>query len=225
MIRRFVPLLYALAGCSQSLPPLPQGQQAYTIIPPATGRSVAQEYRIGPLDTLAVSVFGEPDLSVKDMPVDASGNILLPLIGRTAVAGKTAEQIGRELEISLGRQYLVSPSVSVIVQQSARQRITVEGAVNEPGIYDIRGSSSLIDALALAKGPLRTARMNEVLVYRYVDGRRMGAIFDISRIRRGEAADPELIGGDTVVIGSSAIKSAWRDALTAAPFLGFFRVF
>lgn len=217
--------MLALAACSQSLPSLPSGAAAYTTIPATTGRGVAEEYRIGALDTIAVQVFGESELSVKDLSVDASGNIPMPLIGSTTVAGKTAAEVGRELEGRLGRRYLVNPHVSVIVQQSARQRITVEGSVTEPGIYEIKGNASLIDALALAKGPLRTARLNEVLVYRYVGGQRLGAIFDLRRIRRGEAADPELLGGDTVVVGTSAVKAAWRDALTAAPFVGLFRAF
>lgn len=223
---RYLLLLLPLAACSPALPPLPAGERAYLTIPAASDRTVAAaEYRIGPLDTIAVTVFGEPDLSVKDLSVDASGNILLPLVGTTAVAGRTAAEVGADLRARLDRRYLVDPNVSVVVQQSARQRVTVEGAVTDPGIYDIKGATSLLDALALAKGPLRTARLDEVLVYRYVDGARTGAIFDLNRIRRGAARDPALLGGDTVVVGSSAIKAAWRDALTAAPLIGLFRVF
>lgn len=64
---------------------LPTGQQAYAIIPSAAFASAPQEYVIGPLDTLSIEVFQEPELSAKDVQVDAAGNLLLPLIGTVHV--------------------------------------------------------------------------------------------------------------------------------------------
>lgn len=55
-----------------------------------------------------------------------------------------------------------------------------------------------------------------------VDGKRIGGIFNVDRINRGLAPDPELKGDDTVVVGLSNVKAAWRDILTAAPLLSAF---
>src|ERR1700744_663137 len=75
-------LLYmVLCGCSHGSG-LPAGEAAYASIPAPTAGSTVDDYKIGALDTLSVTVFQEPDLSQASVQVDASGNILLPLIGQ-----------------------------------------------------------------------------------------------------------------------------------------------
>jgi polysaccharide export outer membrane protein len=215
--------LMLLAGCSASMPNLPAGSAAYTTFPAASAGS--QAYQISPLDVIAVNVFQEPDLTAKDIQVDSSGMILLPLIGTVQAAGKSTSQLGQEIAAKLGERYLDNPQVSVLVQTSTSQRVTVEGSVTEPGVYVINGRTTLVDALALAKGPSRVARLQEIVVFREVNGQRMGAVFDLARIRRGEAADPEILGRDRIVVGLSNVKAAWRDVLQTAPFLAIFRPF
>jgi polysaccharide export outer membrane protein len=51
----------------------------------------------------------------------------------------------------------------------------------------------------------------------------MGAVFDLRRIRRGFDPDPLILGGDTVVVGYSELKGAFRDFLSAAPAIAVFR--
>jgi polysaccharide export outer membrane protein len=210
-----------LAGCSHGSA-LPGGEQAYANIPaPSTDRPV-DDYKIGPLDTLAVTVFQEPDLSQAAVQVDASGNVLLPLIGQMKAEDKTSTQLASEIGVKLGTKYLTDPQVSVIVTQSVSQHVTVNGSVSEPGVYAIQGRTTLLDALAMAKGTSRVAALDQVAVFRMVDGKRIGGVFNVDRINRGLAPDPELKGDDTIVVGLSNVKAAWRDVLTAAPLLTAF---
>lgn len=213
----------SLAAC-QPTPDLPSGAAAYDIIP-APDADAAREYKIGPLDVLSVTVFQEPDLSFKELQVDASGNLLFPLIGDVRASGKSAAQLSREIATRLDQRYLINPQVSVVVASSVSQRVAVEGSVNEPGVYEISGSSTLLEAIARAKSTTRTAKLSQVVIFRIVDGQRMGAVFDLSMIRAGRAPDPELIGGDVVVVGFSFVKGAFRDFLTTAPFFNVFRPF
>jgi polysaccharide export outer membrane protein len=180
------------------------------------------DYKIGALDTLSVTVFQEPDLSQASVQVDASGNILLPLIGQMKAADQTSTQLGNEIAARLGTKYLTNPQVSVIVSQSVSQHVTVDGSVTEPGVYAIQGRTTLLDALAMAKGTSRVAALNQIVVFRVVDGKRIGGVFDVGKINRGLAPDPEIKGDDTIVVGLSNVKSAWRDILTAAPLLTAF---
>jgi len=196
---------------------LPSGTAAYTSFPAPTGDHGAEEYRIGALDTLSISVFQEQDLSQSAVQVDASGNILMPLIGQVKAEDKTSAQLGSEIAKSLGEKYLTNPQVSVIVSQSVSQHVTVDGSVTEPGVYAIQGRTTLLDALAMAKGTSRVAALNQVVVFRIIDGKRIGGVFDVSKINRGVALDPEIRGDDTIVVGLSNVKAAWRDILTAAP--------
>lgn len=216
----FAPL--ALLGCATA-PALPAGEHAYASFPAANRELAASAYRIGPQDKINITVFQEPELSLQEVQVDSGGNILLPLIGTIVAGGRTTTELSEEIAGRLDSRYLVNPQVSVIVASSVAQKVTVEGSVTEPGVYEVRGQTSLLEALAMAKGPSRVAALEQVAVFRTIDGKRMGALFNVKAIRRGEALDPEIKGNDTVVVGLSSVKAVWRDVLAAAPALAIFR--
>ncbi|TWJ08623.1 polysaccharide biosynthesis/export family protein [Altererythrobacter ishigakiensis] len=208
---------FALAACASSN--LPRGPQAYEMFPPPSGETSISEYQIGPLDVLKITVFQEPDLSLEEVPVDASGDILLPLIGLVEAAGKTGTELSSDIAVRLGERYLIDPQVSIIVSESASQNITVEGAVNQPGIFEIQGQSNLLQAMALAQGPTETARLSEVIVFRRKEDGLYAAQFNLSDIRKGQAANPEIVAGDIVVVGNSFAKALFRDFLQLSPLL------
>lgn len=226
MGKLFAPLacvtLVATAGCSSGPKfNLPTGTEAYDRIPTMAENTGPRVYTIGPLDRLGVTVFGERDLSTDQAQVDAAGNLTLPLVGNLTAAGKTTNALSNEIRQRLTR-YIVNPRVSIIVLASVTQRVIVQGAVNESGVYPIQGRTTLLEMLAFAKGTSNVSDEKRVAVFRTVNGQRMGAMFDVSAISGGEAADPELLSGDVVVVGHSARRGAWRDFLTAAPALGLF---
>ncbi|MBB5734130.1 polysaccharide export outer membrane protein [Altererythrobacter atlanticus] len=198
---------------------MPTGGAAYDVIPAPSAVSRPAEYRIGPLDLLKISVFQEPDLSLEEVPVDASGNILFPLIGRIGVTGKTSTELAEDIGRRLGEKYLVDPQVTVIVSRSASQKVTVEGAVTQPGVFEIEGPTTLLQAMALAKGPTQTAKLNEVIVFRRQEDGVYAARFDLSDIRKGLQPNPEILGNDIVVVGNSFAKSLFRDFLQVSPLL------
>lgn len=216
-----------LAGCAGSFAhsPLAQGDGAYKVIPAPTDDGSVPEYRIGPLDSVDINVFQESDISAKGIPVDAAGDISMPLIGRVHAAGKTSVELADVLADKLGERYYVNPQVTVSVASSVSQRITVEGQVTEPGIYTIHGATSLLDAIALAKGETENAAFRQVAIVRIQNGKRIGAVFDIARIRRGEDRDPQLLSRDVVIVGHSTGKQVWHDLLRAAPLLNVFAQF
>ena len=215
----FFATCFCLAGCSVRSE-LPLGRP-YAAVPAEPADPVPGEYLIGPLDTLNIMVFREPQLSVPTAQVDAGGEIVLPLIGMVKASGKSAGDLSNQLQTSL-RRYLLNPRVAVAVN-SISQTIAVEGAVNQPGIYPIAGKSSLIEALALARSPTHVAANDQVVVFRRINGQRVGARFDIRRIRMGLDPDPAILPGDRVVVGFHGLKEAWREYL-AAPIFNVFRV-
>ena len=225
MKRYTIAALLPLAACANEKLDLPSGNAAYSSIPaPAPGNTV-RNYIIGPLDVMNVTVFQEPDLTVKDVQVDATGRVLLPLVGEMRAGGLTANELAHQIATQLSVRYLENPQVAVVISSSASQRVTVEGSVTDPGVFEIRGRTTLLDALAMAKGPTRVARINEVVVFRDINGQHTGAVFDVSAIRTGRMPDPEILGNDTVVVGFSNVKAAWRDFLSTAPLIAIFRPF
>jgi polysaccharide export outer membrane protein len=216
----------ALAGCATSPKGvLPTGAQAYDVIPAADLSKPEPLYRIGAGDKISVSVFQEPDLSVESAVIDEAGNVQLPLIGQVAAKGLTATELSDAIAGRLGARYLRNPKVVVGVSERFQQVVAVEGQVNEPGVYSIDRTYTLLSALARAKSPTKTAKLDEVVVFRTVNGQRMGAVFNLGDIRAGKAADPQILGGDVVVVGFSEVKGAFRDFLLAAPLFNLFTLF
>jgi polysaccharide biosynthesis/export protein len=215
-----------VAACAQDshvATTLPTGAAAYGVISAAnTGQSSVTDYRIGPLDKLDVTVFEEPELSVKAIPVDASGLIALPLVGSVEARGKTASELSTELEKLFGEKYLKEPQVTVSVASSVSQRVSIQGEVTEPGVYQVTGPTTLLEVLSMAKGETDVAKLNEVVIFRNMNGQRMGAVFDVASIRRGQADDPAVQGNDMVVVGYSAARRFWQNVVRAAPILGIF---
>jgi len=180
-----------------------------SVDPATTSSSTADDYRIEPLDVIEVDVFQVPDLS-KTVQVSANGLISLPLIGQVTAGGKTTHELETAVAAALGAKYLQSPEVSVAIKDAAGQRITVEGAVQHPGIFPTAGQTSLMQAIALSGGLNEIADSKAVMVFRNVAGKRQAAVFDYQAIRTGHVDDPPLRGGDIVAVDESGSKAAWR---------------
>ncbi len=183
------------------------------------------EYRIGVGDKLNVRVFQVPDLSFDELVVDTSGDIQMPLIGAVRASGLTSGELSTEIATKLSSQYLRNPQVTVTVKEAASQKITVDGAVTKPGVYEMRGSTSLLQAVAMAEGPTRVADLTKVAVFRTIDGQRSVALFDLAAIRQGRAEDPTVLGDDVIVVDTSRLNAALREIVSAVPALSVFRVF
>lgn len=210
----------AIAGAQEP------GAWAPTGPPSAEARpSSPEEYRIGPLDKLKITVFQVSELSLDQVQVDASGQILLPLIGTVVAKDKTTRQLSTELAARLEERYLQNPQVSVLVEESASQKVTVEGAVMQAGVYDLNGRTTLLQAIAMARGPAKNADLKRVAIFRDIEGRRMAAVFDLRQIRTGRSEDPEILGNDVVVVAGSGMKGALREVISVLPALGVFAVF
>lgn len=215
-------LLAILASCTvltacSTVEDAPRGEAAYAAIPAAP--AVGLDYRIAPDDVLRIQVYHEPDLSLEDAQVTAAGMVRMPLIGDVSVAGLSASEASDVIAGRLGERYLVSPQVTLFVKKAVGRRVTVDGEVREPGLFPIEGRMGLLQAVALAKGPTRLASIGQVVVVRQVEGQRQAAMFDLGAIRKGAAADPEILPGDTVIVGLSRAKAILGGSLIAIPAL------
>ena len=189
-------------------------QQSFQVLP--------ENYRIAPMDTLTIKVFKADDLS-GDYSVDFAGHISLPLVGQVEAANLTTAQLDDKLKDLLGQKYFQNPDVSVAIKESTAHVVTVDGAVTQSGQFPVAGSITLVQAVALAHGTTEDANARRVAVFRVIDGQRMGAAFDLTSIRRGEAKDPPIYPGDIVVVDGSKIKAAEKQVLQSVPLMYAFR--
>jgi polysaccharide export outer membrane protein len=182
------------------------------------------DYRIGAQDLLEISVFGIDDLS-RTVRVNSNGQISLPLIGGVMAGGMTIPELEKAIGTKLENGYLQNPQVSVFVKEFTSQRVTLEGSLAKPGIYPITGKTTLLQAIAMAQGVDEMADLGGVILFRQVDGKRMGAVFDLRKVRDGSSPDPQVFGDDVIVVEQSGSKSAFRRFIQSVPAIGLFRWF
>ena len=178
-------------------------------------------YKIGALDVLEISVFKVPELS-KSVQVADTGTINLPLVGEIRAAERTAQDIEHDLTAQLSGKYLRNPQVTVYVREYNSQRATIEGAVKKPGVYPIKGRTTLLQFIAMAESLDRDAASGEVAIFRVINGKRHAAKYDVEEIRNGKAADPEIEQGDVIVVDTSSSKVFFSGFVKMLPLTAAF---
>jgi polysaccharide export outer membrane protein len=223
-VSAFLFLAAAVGGCAGREPLRSSAQltvvQDNTLPEPKRSDLVAADRPalIGPLDTISVEVVNIPDFN-REMQVDASGRIAMPLAGTIDARGKTSEELARAIEAALRGRYVRNPEVVVNIKSSVSQVVTVDGQVTEPGLYPVTNQMTLMRVIASAKGLTEYARENDVVILRTVEGQKMAGLYNIEAIRRGLYDDPAVYANDVVVVGDSPQRRLFRDLVAISPIL------
>ena len=173
---------------------------------------------IGPLDTIEVDVFGIPDLS-REMQVDASGRIAMPLAGTIDARGKTAGELGVAIAAALRASHIREPRVTVNIKSSVSQVVTIDGQVVEPGLYPVTNQMTLMRVVASAKGLTEFAKEDDVVILRNVGTHKMAGLYNIAAIRRGIYDDPSVYANDVIIVGDSPQRRMFRDFVSLSPLI------
>lgn len=179
-------------------------------------------YLLRPSDKISVNVFREPDFSLENVQIGVEGNISMPMLGSIPAAGMTAKALEDMLTSRLGQVGLKTPQVSVNIREYASHLVTVEGAVDNPGVYAFQPGARLSAAIALAGGPERSAKREQLAVFRETANGMSVAKFDYAMMSEGTMIDPVLEPGDRVVMGTDGLSVFWQDLLQALPVFGVF---
>jgi len=215
----------SLAGCASTPDPVigraasnpvaELGQAGYS-------DKASMGYALRPADQVSVVVFREPDLSLSAVRVGVEGNISLPMLGSIPAAGMSAKQLEQDVTRRLAAAGVKNPMVSVNIGEYASHLVTVEGAVESPGVYPFQPGARLSTAIALASGPKRVSKESQLAVFRETPEGIMVAKFDYAQIRQGTMLDPILQPGDRVVVGTDGLSQFWEDLLKTIPAFGIF---
>ncbi len=169
------------------------------------------DYRIGPDDTLEINVSQVAELT-RTVHVDSGGRILLPLVGSMQASGRTPDDLSADIATALKKAYMKDPQVTVAVKEAQSQKVTIDGAVLQPGVYPLTGRTTLLQAVSLARGPdPKLANIRRVAIFRTVGGARHGVFYDLAQVRTGKAEDPEVYGNDIIVVDTSGSKSFFQN--------------
>lgn len=211
-----------MASACSSTPPLEDSSRLTVVkgaalpTPPPSSPD-ARAYTFGPLDRLSIEVYGLDDLN-RSIQADSQGRIDIPLAGELNVIGRTSNDIARDIERRLSN-VVRDPRVTVNLLESLSRNITIDGEVEEPGIYPLVGRRTLMQSIAQAKGATEFARLSQVTVFRTIEGRHYAALYDVRAIRAGYYDDPEMRADDVIVVGESRARRIFKNVIESSALL------
>lgn len=164
-------------------------------------RAIGEDYKIGGYDVLAITVYGEKDLTMESIRVSADGSISFPLIGRIQVADLNTAEAEKLITQKLAEgDYLIDAHVSVMVTKYESRKFSVLGAVKTPGNYPLQARERVLDGISKANGiggdldslgrPL-VGEAQEAMVIRTLDpgkpdSRKIVINFDLQALLKGK---------------------------------------
>lgn len=188
--------IFMLAACSSDGGELPAIQHGVT----------ASDYIIGPLDTINVFVWRNPEVSVT-ATIRPDGRVTLPLVEDLAASGKTSTQLAREIEQALSH-YIIEPVVTVTVagfNGPFSEQIRIVGEAVQPKAIPYRTSMTVLDVMIAVGGLTEFASGNRTTLVRMVDGQpqqyrlRLADLLKDGDIKANRPVQP----GDVIIIPES----------------------
>ena len=190
-------LVLVSAGCSSAT----KGPFVWVdALPPTETAAPLGQYVIGPGDALNIQVWDQDKMSAHAR-VRSDGQISLPFLNDVTAAGKTPVTLARDLEARL-KNLIVTPQVTVAVEEPMPLRISVLGEVLEPGLHNIDPGAGVAQALAAAGGLKEFAHKDRIFVLREgsTPPQRIRMTYQALTGVQGRAASLRLRPGDVVVV-------------------------
>jgi polysaccharide export outer membrane protein len=180
-----------LASCATKYPPAP-----------AAATSPDYRYVIGPLDTVNVIVWRNPELSMA-VPVRPDGRISTPLVEDTPALGRNPTELARDLEVALGK-FIRDPVVTVIVTSfvgPSNEQIRIVGEAAKPQAVAFRQNMTLLDVIIVVGGLTDFADGNNAVLVRGSEQNKQYNVRLGDLVRRGDiSANVDVKPGDVLII-------------------------
>jgi polysaccharide biosynthesis/export protein len=171
---------------------------------PMTGATapISSAYVIGPGDMLSITVWKNDTLS-RVVPVRPDGKISMPLLHDIQASGLTAMQLRDKISTALS-EFMPNPEVTVSVTDVRSMRVSILGEVVKPGVLELRGETTILEAIAMAGGFKDFASPSRITVIRNDENGKSKRIrFNYNRAVSSGGSDEEnlvLKSGDVVVV-------------------------
>ena len=168
--------------------------------PDATKTELDDRYVIGESDTISVSVWKEPDLSIGGTLVRPDGMISMPLLGDVKASGKTPLKLAAEIAGKLAK-YVQEPNVMVVLGANNSKNVYMMGEIGRMGPLSMTRDMTLLQAIAGAGGLSEFANKKKIYILRTEGGKQQKIPVQYKQALRGDSSlDLKLKPGDTIVV-------------------------
>ena len=177
-----------------------KGAEPPNFAPGASSKGVSTTLGIG--DIFEVRIFGETDLSGV-YRVSSDGMINFPLVGKIKAEGLSSTALADALTARLKDGFLKDPQVSIFVKEYNSKKVFVFGEVQKPGTFPYEDDMTIIQAITIAGGFIKTASKNKVSVTRIEDSVEKRVFLSVEEIGRGKEKNFFMKPGDIVFVPES----------------------
>ncbi len=189
LIATLLLLAFSSSACSK------RGVQATEVPPPAT-----DDTTLGPGDVFSVRVYGEEAMTGSHQ-VASDGTINFPLLGAVQVNGLEPTAVAKKIQTELQeREFMRNPQVSVYIEQYVSKRISVVGAVANPGTFPLEHGMTVVQAISMAGGFSSLADRDATVVTRRIGEEIIRYRVPVARVTKGQAEDIEVAAGDIILV-------------------------
>jgi polysaccharide export outer membrane protein len=137
---------------------------------PGTAQEVSAEYKIGPKDLLEITVLGVQEINKLVVRVSEEGRITLPLLGEVMVGDLSKFELEKKLAALAGEKVVLKPQVTVHILEYRSRRVSVVGAVEKPGPFELLGRQTVLAAISDAGGLTRDAGEEIIIIRQLPEG-------------------------------------------------------
>jgi len=209
---------HLLAQTPATAAPPPSATANDAAAPPSSRPPASSNTELGVGDLIEIAVFGVPDLSTKTR-IGGSGDVYFPLIDYVHIAGLTTDEAQALIQKRLeDGGFVRGPHVSIFVDESASQAITMVGEVNRPGPYPAIGERRLFDLISAAGGLSDKAGRNITIERRANPGQPLQLQLS-SNLAEDTKNNVDVFPGDTIVVSRAGIVYVVGDVNRPSGFL------
>jgi polysaccharide export outer membrane protein len=201
----------AQAVPAQVVSAAPEHSSSATGAPAGAGTTTPQlqdrypRYRISPSDQFDVNFELSPEFNQLAVEVQPDGFVNLRSVGDIYVAGQTVPELTETLRVAYGKM-LHDPLISIVLKDFQKPFFIADGQVGRPGKYDLRGDTTLTEAIAIAGGFTDNSRHSQVLLFRRISDQWTEArIINVKKMEKAGnlKEDPVLHPGDMLFVPKS----------------------
>lgn len=183
-------------------------------------------YKLRPGDMFDISFELSPEFNQTAVTVQPDGYITLRGVGDVHVAEQTVPQLTATLRTAYNK-ILNDPLISIVLKDFEKPYFIADGQVGRPGKYEMRGATTLTEAIAMAGGFTENAKHSQVLLFRRVDDDWVSAkIIDVKKMEKigNLHEDPALHPGDMLFVPKNRLSKI-KPFLPSSSMGGFAKTF
>ena len=169
--------------------------------PPAGGPDASGAYRVGPPDQLKISILPDPVIE-REVVVRPDGMISVDLVGDVPAAGRTTEDIGRDIETRIAR-FKRDARVTVALAAALSSEVTVLGEVGHPATFPLSRQTRVVEAIGTVSGTTTFAKVDDIRLIRAAEGKGKPGVYrvNLSAIQKGDLRTNYVLqGGDLIYV-------------------------